>query len=507
MLKNNKILNLNELKQKLFLLKKNKKKIVLCHGVFDLIHLGHIKYFYAAKKNGDYLVVSITEDKFVNKGAGRPIFNQFQRAEFLSSIEGIDAIVFSPNFSAVEVIKKIRPHYYVKGIEYRDTKKDLTKNIIKETEEVKKYKGRVIYTNEKVFSSSNLINQTDLLFNEDQKKFIKRIKYKYSFEQILQYLKELKSSKIMVIGESIIDYYINCEALGKSGKEPYLAFNEVSEQIFIGGASAIARQVNEFSNNITLLSMVGHKGDYLDFFKKNIPKNVISFFLKKRNSPTIVKKRFIDNVSGYKIFGSYSINSDNLNKSQDNVLNNFFRKKTKSHDLILVSDYGHGFITEKFAKNICSKNSFIALNAQVNAANIGFHTLKKYQKVDAMIINETELRHEMRNKSKKIIDLAKELILRQNIKNLVVTMGSSGVFLLSKKEYFYCPAFGKKIVDKVGAGDSMLSILSLCLKSKIPKDLSIFLGSLVAALSIEIIGNKQSVKFDDLLRTIQFSIK
>ena len=283
MLKNNKILNLNELKQKLFLLKKNKKKIVLCHGVFDLIHLGHIKYFYAAKKNGDYLVVSITEDKFVNKGAGRPIFNQFQRAEFLSSIEGIDAIVFSPNFSAVEVIKKIRPHYYVKGIEYRDTKKDLTKNIIKETEEVKKYKGRVIYTNEKVFSSSNLINQTNLLFNEDQKKFIKRIKYKYSFEQILQYLKELKSSKIMVIGESIIDYYINCEALGKSGKEPYLAFNEVSEQIFIGGASAIARQVNEFSNNITLLSMVGHKGDYLDFFKKNIPKNVISFFLKKRN--------------------------------------------------------------------------------------------------------------------------------------------------------------------------------------------------------------------------------
>ena len=64
-------------------IKNKKKKIVLCHGVFDLLHLGHIKHFKSAKKFGDYLIVSITANKYVNKGPGRPIFNQLEGLDFL----------------------------------------------------------------------------------------------------------------------------------------------------------------------------------------------------------------------------------------------------------------------------------------------------------------------------------------------------------------------------------------------------------------------------------------
>ena len=59
--------------------KKNNKIVGLCHGVFDLIHLGHIDHFKECKKNCDFLIVSITSDKYVNKGIGRPHFNEQER--------------------------------------------------------------------------------------------------------------------------------------------------------------------------------------------------------------------------------------------------------------------------------------------------------------------------------------------------------------------------------------------------------------------------------------------
>ena len=73
-------------------LKKQNKKVVLCHGVFDLLHIGHIKHFQEAKKFGDVLIVSLTDDKYVNKGSNRPAFNISLREEALAAISKIDYV-------------------------------------------------------------------------------------------------------------------------------------------------------------------------------------------------------------------------------------------------------------------------------------------------------------------------------------------------------------------------------------------------------------------------------
>ena len=86
------ILNEHQLRKKVNLLKQKKRKIVLSHGVFDFIHIGHIKHFQKAKEFGDILIVSITTDKNVKKGPGKPLFNHKLRAQFLSSIKIIDYI-------------------------------------------------------------------------------------------------------------------------------------------------------------------------------------------------------------------------------------------------------------------------------------------------------------------------------------------------------------------------------------------------------------------------------
>ena len=129
---NSKIKTVEELKKILIDIRNKSKKIILCHGVFDLIHVGHIKHFKEAKKNGKFLIVSITSDKFVNKGSGRPIFNQNLRAEFLSSISIVDAVVINNNLTSEKIISQLKPDIYFKGPDYKNNQADKSRNIYKE---------------------------------------------------------------------------------------------------------------------------------------------------------------------------------------------------------------------------------------------------------------------------------------------------------------------------------------------------------------------------------------
>ena len=93
-------------------IKNNKKtKIVLCHGTFDLLHVGHIRYFEQAKEYGDILIVSVTSDNFVNKGSGRPFFKIADRMLSITALQIVDFVIVSDQETAVDIIKKIRPTY------------------------------------------------------------------------------------------------------------------------------------------------------------------------------------------------------------------------------------------------------------------------------------------------------------------------------------------------------------------------------------------------------------
>ena len=178
----------------------------------------------------------------------------------------------------------------------------------------------------------------------------------------------------------------------------------------------------------------------------------------KKNSPTILKRRFIDAISKNKIFGVYDINDDILEPVDEKKFNNKLNKEIKKYDLVVVSDYGHGLISRKSAKIICKEAKFLALNAQVNAFNVGYHTMKNYEKFNTLIINEREIRHELRDKTGQLNDLIKKLSKDRSVENLVVTKGSSGSILYNKKlnKFFTSEAYAKKVIDKIGAGDTML---------------------------------------------------
>ena len=256
-----------------------KKKLVLCHGVFDLVHLGHIKHFKKAKSYGDYLIVSLTSNKYIKKGPGRPIFNQNQRLEFLKEIKIIDEVLISSSASAEDIIKLVKPDFYVKGPDYKNNIEDKTGKIKTEKKLVEKFGGKIKYTNDEVFSSSSIINSGNFLFNEDQKNFVNKIKKKFSYNQIYNLIQKFKNLKIMIVGEVIIDKYCFGETIGKSGKEPHLVLSQKDEEYYVGGSGAVARHISTFANKINLISPLGKEKIFKKILKNNLNKNIISNFI------------------------------------------------------------------------------------------------------------------------------------------------------------------------------------------------------------------------------------
>ena len=424
-----KIINFNNIEKVLSKYKIKNKKIVQCHGVFDLLHIGHLKHFETAKKQGDILIVSVTPDQYIDKGFNRPFFKNQQRLESLSSISDINYVVLNNSSTAVNIINKIKPNFFCKGPDYKNKKDDITGQIENEISAVKKNGGKIIITNDKTYSSSSILNDIYSTFNLDQKAFIKKIKKETQLTNFSTQIKKLENLKVLVIGETIIDKYVFCEALGKSGKEPHLVLRDLYEETYLGGVIAIAKNISSFSKKITVLSCLG-KDKKLNLIKKKLSKNISFKYLIKSNSPTIVKKRYIEHVSKNKVLGVYSLNDELLNSSDELKFTKMILKEIKKYDVVIVSDYGHGLITNHAAKLICKNAKFLALNAQANAANIGYHTIQKYKNVDCVVMNEQELRQELRNKNDKVENLAKKLAKILNIKNLVITRGSSGAFLL-----------------------------------------------------------------------------
>ena len=226
----NKIFSLKNLQKIIFRQKKNKKKIVLCHGVFDLLHVGHIKHFQEAKSLGDKLVVTITTDNLVNKGLERPYFNQKLRAEAIAALDVVDYVAINNTPSAIFPLNTLKPNFYCKGPDYKNHQNDVSGQIKSEIKVVKKIGGKVIYTNDITFSSSRLLNKYAEIYNDHHKSLINEIKKKYKFPKIRKLVENFKKIKVLVIGETIIDQYIFCEALGKSGKEPVLALRDLNYQ-------------------------------------------------------------------------------------------------------------------------------------------------------------------------------------------------------------------------------------------------------------------------------------
>jgi cytidyltransferase-like protein len=489
-------------------IRENKKTIGLCHGVFDLLHPGHLRHLAKAKEEVDVLVVSITCDQFVNKGPGRPAFNQDLRAESLANLVSVDFVIVSPFPTAVEAIHAIKPDFYFKGNEYLKDKDDATGNITIERHTVESFGGKVIHTDELVFSSSKLLNKFLPTYSEEVTNWIHDLKSEFLIEDILSWLDKISKLKVLIIGESIIDIYTDCEALGKSSKDPILCFNRGKSKSFAGGVLAIGAHCKGLGLDTTIITGINKNDENLPQVKNLMSQGVKIEIVDISPCPTIRKERFVDTRTSSRVLELYEMDDSSLPNFAENEFMKFIADKIEHVDLVIVADYGHGLISDKAINLISNSSKFKAVNVQMNAGNRGYNSLNRYSNVDFITLNGGEAQLEMRRKHFELKDLISELRNKTKATSVLMTKGSEGlVFFPQGNLAQKAPALAPFVKDRVGAGDALLSITSMLVSIGAPSKIVTFYGNIVGAWAVSFIGNEKSLQKGDLIRQVTSILK
>jgi len=493
-------------------LKKQGRKIVQCHGVFDIVHYGHIKYFMNAKNQGDVLIVTVTPDRYVRKGPGRPLFNEEIRVQMLSAVECIDYVVLNAWDTAVETIKIIKPDVYVKGKEVLanagvDVVLDGNMKIpglAAEEEAVKALGGRLHLADEVTFSSSQIINEMSSLLPPEVKLYLKELKNEHTSEDVLSCIDAISKLKILIIGDTILDEYIYCEPLEKSGKEQLVGYKFSSSEIHAGGILAIAKHTAGFSNNITLLTSYGT--DYHDFIKKQINKNIdlISF---TQANPTLVKRRYINEPRKNKVFEVYNVDRFKIDREVEKKIVDYLLGHLHEFDLVLVGDFGHGVITKEIQNIIEQRARFLAVNTQLNSGNLGYNFITKYRRADFVSLNERELRLPMQEHDSMIEVPINRLSGSLRVPKINITVGRKGSVYFQNDYFYKSPALAGEVIDIIGAGDAVFAILSMLAAVHAPPKIVPFIGNCVGAIAVKIMGNKDFVNPIELKKFVSYILK
>ena len=501
-----KIVQLEEMEQIIAELKIKGFKIVHCHGVYDLLHPGHIKHFEAAKRFGDVLVVTITADKFVNKGPGRPVFNETIRSESIAALESVDYVAINFNPYATTAIEAIKPDFYVKGQDYSKLEDDFTKGIYIEKDKTEEFGGQLVFTNEIQFSSSKLINTFYSGQNDDFKQYLLAVKERFSFNKVLADIDSLANLTVTVIGEIIIDEYQFVMPLGKSAKSATITARLLNKEVYAGGVLAVANHVADFVKEVHVITFLGsdNKEYYLDTIRPIMKPNVRLDFIELSDRPTILKKRYIDTVyKKHKLLELVDINDSPLDKNAKTEVCEKIAAASKISDLLIVSDFGHGFIDRELATYIESLKLFVALNTQTNSSNFGFNLLTKYKKCNYFAIDKNEAKLATHNKQDDEEKLMRSLIKKMGCHLAAITLGTEGCIVGKGENYARSPVFTTEIVDTIGAGDAFLSITSLLAFKNTEIDEIAFIGNAVGAMAVRIMGNKSFIGKVSLLKYIK----
>lgn len=508
MINSRKILPLRDLARHLDSNRKN-QKIVLCHGVFDLLHIGHIKYFESAKSAGDILIVTVTPDRFVNKGPNRPAFPEQLRCEAIASLEVVDYVALNEWPTAVETIGILKPDIYAKGSEYKKTENDLTGKILDEEQALVKIGGSMLFTEDIVFSSSSLLNEFSSDYPDETKKFFRSITKDHGSDKIFSYFESSRSLKVLVIGEAILDEYTYCDMIGIAAKDPTIVVQYQSQERFAGGILAVANNMAGFCDTVDLIAMLGEYESEEEFIKEHLAKNVNPEFFYKKDSPTIVKQRYVrEGPHIQKMFEVHRINQRDLSPSEQSVLQDQILSRIREYDLVLVVDFGHGFITHDTAKLIAKNAKFLAVNTQANSGNRGFNVISKYPSADFICLNDLEIRLEERNNTGTIFDKVRSVGKNLSCPLTVVTQGKEGcVCYHADDEIFIVPAFAKKVVDRIGTGDAFIAIASLFAVQKAPPVITGFIGNAAASIAVATVGHRNSIEIVPFKKYITMLLK
>jgi len=483
------------------------KTVVLCHGVFDLLHYGHVEHLEDAKRQGDVLVVSVTAGRFVNKGPGRPYFSDAQRMAFLASLAVVDYVLLSESVTVHDIVRCVQPDVYAKGQEYATAANDVTGNIGSEQEIVERYGGRIYFTQGAVYSSTKLLNTFFSTMPEEAREAALAIKSRYGedvYGQMRQIVESFRDVRVLVVGDVILDNYIFCNVQGVTMKDATLSAFCDGEEMYAGGSLAIARHLANFSDRVTLLSMMGKEAGYRDFIAEKM-QGVRLELLEDAHFVTPLKRRYLKHNTVRqeftKLFAvNYLLKRGQRKRFDYRAFHARLEQEAGKYDVVVVCDYGHGLLDETSIRILERNAKFLTVNCQTNSSNYGTNIITKYQRADAFVVDERELRLAFGQALTPRHHLLKKL--RECLHSAMAwgTIGADGAIGQKDGEEVRIPALVHKVKDTIGAGDAFYALAALSAVKNVPIDMATLLANTSGALKTNVVGNKEAVQKVDLLK-------
>ncbi len=462
---------------------------VLVYGHFSTIHPGHIRYLRNASKKAKNLVVVLIGD---NDKSTNYHFSQRERAEGLSTIEMVSNIVLLDNVELITAIKKIKPSVLVLGKEFEETDDNFIMDAVKSMKEhggkVEFHAGPINYATVDLLKDS-----TEKLQNKKFVQFKNACKKQGLFlKDLLKAIDKFKDSNLIVIGDSILDQYAACEALGMSAEAPVVVVKELEHKNFIGGAALVAANVSSLGAKCDFISVIGDDENaklLIDSLETN---KVLHHLIIDDSRSTTFKKRYM--VENQKLFRVSKLNEEMLNKSIEKKIINKLETLAPKADGIIVSDFVYGVITTKILKRLyeLAKEYNLMLFGDLQCSSqVG--SVTKFLEYDLICPNEREARIALQDKESGLEILTQKLFQKTDSKRIVMKLGGSGFIAYDKhKEELLSqsfPALSSNPIDVSGAGDSLLSVLAVALSSNESIMTASAIGTCRAAIAVDTVGN------------------
>lgn len=464
-------------------------KVIMCHGVFDVVHPGHVRHLIYAKSKGDILVVSVTADAHITKGAVRPYVPEELRAINLAAFEMVDYVIIDRDPTPLNNLRRIQPDFYAKGYEYVDA--GIHPKTREEMEVLESYGGEILFTpGDIVYSSSRLLETAPPSIAVDKLMVLLEAEG-VTFADLREALLKLAGVRVHVVGDTIVDSHTYCSMIGGMAKTPTMSVRFERRQDFTGGAAVVAKHLRAAGGEVTFSTVMGEDG-----LKDQVLGDLGALGIRclpvvDSTRPTTHKNAVV--VGGYRLLKIDTLDNRAIS---DRILRTLTAQVAETPaDAVVCSDFRHGIFNRHTIPSLVGaipRGTFRVADSQV-ASRWG--NILDFQGFDLITPNEREARFALGDQDSVVRPLGVELFRRSGCKTLMLKLGDRGLITFrdrpatDARSFFTLDSFAERAADPVGAGDALLAYATLAMVATGSEVIASILGSFAAGIECERDGN------------------
>jgi rfaE bifunctional protein kinase chain/domain len=466
-----------------------KKRVVMCHGVFDVVHPGHLRHLLYAKSKGDLLIASLTADRHIEKGKFRPHVPQDLRAINLAAFEFVDFVIIDKNQKPLDNIALIQPDLFAKGYEY--VAGGMPPKTAEEADILRAYGGDIVFTpGDIVYSSSALINASPPKISIEKLLTLMETEG-VTFDRLRTTLKKIQGKRVHVVGDTIVDSYTECAMIGGQTKTPTMSVLYQGRKDYIGGAAIVAEHLRAAGADVVFSTVLGEDA-FKDFVLDGLGKSgVETRAVIDPTRPTTNKNAIV--AAGYRLIKIDTLDNTSIGDKVLSQLTDAIRSVPA--DAVVFSDFRHGMFNKRTIPALIDAIPANTLKVGDSQVASRWGNILEFKGFDLITPNEREARFSLADQDSGVRPLASALYDAAACKLLMLKLGDRGVLTCRNSDhealdsFFVVESFVDDVVDAVGAGDALLAYATLALLATGSEVIATILGSMAAACECERDGN------------------